>query len=104
MDLNYENQTCTMSFDELTQLLPNSNKLSIVNCNNTNCTTTWVDGKELCKLFPSLAYNNVKDRKWRKKNQFPCYQDGPKARVVYNTEQVETWIEQNYKVNYQAKC
>ena len=69
------------------------------------CTTpAWVNGKKLCEVFPCLAYNNVKDRKWRDKNKFPCYQDVPYARVMFNTEEVKIWIEQNYKADYQAKC
>lgn len=104
MVFDYDNQTCTMSFEELSQLLQNSNQPSIVNYPITNSTTTWVDGKKLCEIFPSLAYNNVKSSKWRIKNQFPYYQDGPYALVTYNIEEVRYWMEQHIKVKHTAQC
>ena len=50
--------------------------------NSQSKSTNWVNGETLCVIFKCLSYNNVKDRKWRQKKEFPCYQDGPYAVIV----------------------
>ncbi len=66
--------------------------------------TTWVNGETLCQIYKCLAYNNVKNRKWRLDNDFPCYQEGPFSRVTYNTQEVEEWINQRKKGALKRKC
>lgn len=72
--------------------------------NSQSKSTNWVNGETLCVIFKCLSYNNVKDRKWRQKKEFPCYQDGPYTNVWYNTEDVMTWIEQRKKGVQTPKC
>ena len=66
--------------------------------------STWVNGDTLCKIFRCLSYNNVKNRKWRLDNRFPCFQDGPCAQVSYNTEDVKAWIDQHKKGVQTPNC
>ena len=66
--------------------------------------STWVNGETLCKIFRCLSFNNVKNRKWRIDNRFPCFQDGPCAQVSYNTEEVKAWIDQRIKGIQAPKC
>lgn len=66
--------------------------------------STWVNVDTLCGIFECLSKNNVKNRKWRQENGFPCYQDGPCAKVSFNTEEVRAWIEQRKKGVQTPKC
>lgn len=60
---------------------------------------SWVNGKELCNLFPLLSYGKVKARKWRDENDFPYYQDDLYCKVSYNTADVAIWIKSHLKKN-----
>lgn len=60
---------------------------------------SWVNGRELCNLFPMLSYGKVKDRKWRNENDFPYYQDDLYFKVRYNTADVAKWLESRQKKN-----
>ena len=66
--------------------------------------STWVNVDTLCKIFGCLSRNNVKNRKWRQENEFPCYQDGPCAKVSFNTEEVRAWIDLRIKGVQAPKC
>ena len=66
--------------------------------------STWVNVDTLCGIFECLSKNNVKNRKWRQENGFPCYQDGPCAKVSFNTEEVRAWIDQRIKGIQAPKC
>ena len=99
-----DKQTITLSINEYFELIEKCNHPMTANCPTTNSTSTWLDGKQLCEHYPCLAYNNVKDSKWRKNHDFPCYQDGPYAHVTYNTHEVEIWIGKNIKAKNNAKC
>lgn len=65
--------------------------------------SNWLNVNEVCKRY-KLPKNNVKDRKWRDKNKFPYYQDGPFARVIFNNEEVRLWIEEHIKAKHSGKC
>ena len=71
---------------------------------NQCSSSTWVNGETLCNIFRCLSYNNVKNRKWRLDNRFPCFQDGPCAQVSYNTEDVKAWIDQHKKGVQTPNC
>lgn len=70
---------------------------------NTAPESNWLNVNEVCKRY-KLPKNNVKDRKWRDKNNFPYYQDGPFARVIFNNEEVRLWIEEHIKAKHSGKC
>ena len=54
---------------------------------------TWVNGKELCNIFPVLSYGKVKDRQWRDSHNFPYYQEDICFNVRYNVDDVSKWID-----------
>lgn len=57
--------------------------------------SSFLNGKEVASLF-GLAYNNIKDKKWRDKNTFPYLQPtGDRGKVVYVKEDVEEWMKNN---------
>lgn len=53
----------------------------------------YMNGKEVCKVFPMLAYNNVKSRQWRLQNAFPTVQlGGRKSHVKFSYTDVKEWV------------
>lgn len=57
--------------------------------------SSFLNGKEVASLF-GLAYNNIKDKKWRDKHGFPYLQPtGDGGRVVFVKEDVEEWVKDN---------
>lgn len=59
--------------------------------------SSFLNGKEVASLF-GLAYNNIKDKKWRDKHGFPYLQPtGDGGRVVFVKEDVEEWVKDNGK-------
>lgn len=54
----------------------------------------YMDCKEVCKVFPMLAYNNVKSRQWRLQNTFPTIQlGGRKSHVKFSYTDVKEWVD-----------
>lgn len=52
----------------------------------------WLNLSEVCEYF-HLSKNSIKDRKWRAKNNFPCYQAaGICGNVLYCRSEVEEWL------------
>lgn len=52
----------------------------------------YLSCREVCDVFPSLAYNNVKSRLWRRQQGFPTIQQGRKCRVLFSYTEVKEWI------------
>lgn len=60
----------------------------------------WLNLSEVCEFF-HLPKNNVKNRKWRDKTNFPYYQaSGIYGNVVYSRSEVEAWL----KAKQVKKC
>ena len=51
---------------------------------------------EVCEQY-NLPKSNIKDRAWRKSNNFPFLQTGDRTRVIFKREDVENWIYQYQK-------
>ena len=56
----------------------------------------WYTVAGLCKQY-HLPRHNIKDRQWRLRNHFPCYQDSVCCRVAFKGSEVEKWMEDNMK-------
>ena len=52
----------------------------------------YLNCREVCDVFPSLAYNNVKSRLWRRQQGFPTIQQGRKCRVQFSYTEVKEWV------------
>lgn len=52
----------------------------------------YLSCREVCDVFPSLAYNNVKSRLWRRQQGFPTIQQGRKCRVLFSYTEVKEWV------------
>jgi len=53
----------------------------------------WLNIKETAKFF-NIPYNNLKNRQWRKKHNFPAKQDGAYAKITCNKSEVAKWLNQ----------
>lgn len=51
----------------------------------------WMDIDDVCKEF-KLPRNNIKNKKWRKDNNFPCHQISEGAKVLFNRKEIEKWV------------
>ena len=51
-----------------------------------------LNGKEVAERF-GLPFNNVKDKQWRDRNDFPYTQLGKGGKVVYYADDVMEWVE-----------
>lgn len=84
-----DGKNVTLSLEELRTLILSSPQ----DRNDQKHEASWLNGKELCKLFPVLSYGKVKDRKWRDENDFPYFQEDLYCKVRFNTSDVKQWID-----------
>lgn len=54
----------------------------------------WLTLDEVCKRF-KLPKNNIKDRQWRIRNDFPLGNSGPCKKLTFNAKDVEKWLDKN---------
>lgn len=52
----------------------------------------WLTLDEVCKRF-KLPKNNIKDRQWRIRNDFPLGNSGPCKKLTFNAKDVEKWLD-----------
>lgn len=56
----------------------------------------WMTLNEVCDYF-HLSKNNVKDRKWREKNNFPAGNTEAYGKLIFSTKEVEEWLKHRGK-------
>lgn len=62
---------------------------------NINQRYVYHSFKEVCAAFPSLKLHKVRDRAWRKANNFPDGQDCRGGKCTFYHQQVADWIAEN---------
>lgn len=56
----------------------------------------WMTLNEVCDYF-HLSINNVKDRKWREKNNFPAGNSEAYGKLIFSAKEVEEWLKHRGK-------
>lgn len=62
---------------------------------NINQRYVYHSFKEVCAAFPSLKLHKVRDRAWRKANNFPDGQDCRGGKCTFYHQQVADWVAEN---------
>lgn len=58
-----------------------------------NIESDWLTLDEVCSRF-RLPKNNIKDRQWRIRNDFPLGNKGPCRKLTFNAKAIEKWLEE----------
>lgn len=58
-----------------------------------NIESDWLTLDEVCSRF-RLPKNNIKDRQWRIRNDFPLGNKGPYRKLTFNAKAIEKWLEE----------